>query len=99
MSNSFLYKDIDENTEINIQNSYLSLRVKVADIISALKEIKKHTKTRNLSSAVEMMYFCAPSKDKLATLGLIITIQRCARDGNVNPMVSLSELYEKIESD
>ena len=89
----------DENTEINIRNSYISLRVKLSEIISALKEIKKQTKARNLNSAIEMMYFCKPSKEGLAVLGLIITIQRCAKDGNVNPYLNLADLYQRISCD
>ncbi len=102
MSNSFLYLEkfnLDENEEINIRNSYLSLRVKLSDVLSALSEIKRQTKAKTLNTAIEMMYFCSPSKEKLSSLGLIITIQRCSRDGNVIPMVSLAELYQAIESD
>jgi len=91
-------EELDQKREIVVDNGYVTLKVRVSDIVTALETVWRRTGIRALVSAMEMMHFYAGSQQEKEHLGLLITLFRCWKDGNVKPPIDMDRVYGEIAS-
>ncbi len=88
--------NINLDREIAVRNSYIILKLKVSRVVDVFRQIKSRTGGRNLETAIELMLFEEPSLKELEDVGMLTTLIRCMKDGNIEPPVDFFRLYKEI---
>ena len=79
-----------------MSNTYLNLKVRLSEIIKAVRIVKERTGAKNISTAIELVFFAGLPQDEMESVSLLVTLIRCIKDGSVAPPVDMEELYESI---
>jgi hypothetical protein len=87
---------VDGDEEITVHNTYLNLKVRVSEIVNAVEILKRRTRANNISTAIELTFFASLPTDEMESVGLLITIIRCVKDGSVAPPFDIEKLYNSI---
>lgn len=81
--------------EVKVRNSYVNMRLNMKDIIAALTAFKQRTGAATAASAIELSHFdyATLTSEEKEWLGMLVTLTRCMKDGNVDPDFNIQELY------
>lgn len=83
-----------EITQIAIR--YLRIAVPFTKIRNALIFLKEQTKAEELDDAMSLVYYKDISKAEQANISLVVTLWRAWKDGEVEPLINIEELYKKL---
>jgi len=88
--------EVNDGNEIVLRNTYLNLRIPMAEIITAMRILKRKTGAGSITTAIELMFFTALPEEEMESVSLLITLIRCIKDGSAAPPLDIDKLYATI---
>ena len=87
---------MDPNEEIVVRNTYVNLKLRLSEIIEAIRIVKERTRANNISTAIELSFHIGFPREEMEKVSVLITLIRCIKDGCVAPPVDMDKLYASI---